>query len=109
MQFFGFGNPIVATVPELDNVGEDFMRAVFRGGPVGQYRVGPNQPRTVFYVVKPTEITPPAEELRPRFMQSNQRSIAAMMAGEDMRDVRNSFEEQFRESVGLEWNEEALQ
>jgi hypothetical protein len=104
----GYGyNPFLGQVPELDNVGEEFMRAVFNG-PIGQYEVASNNPETVYYVVKATEITPAAEELRPRFMQANQRAMTASLAVDDLRAIREGEAKRFEEDIDLQWNEEAL-
>lgn len=100
-------NPIMANVSELDNVGNEFMKAVFTG-PVGEYEVAPNVPKSVYYVVKATEITPAAEELRTRFMQANQRAMAEPLSIDDIRTIRQSSAERFEESIGLEFNQEAL-
>lgn len=100
--------PFIPDVPELDNVGEKFMRAVF-ATPVGQYGVGPNNPETVYYVVKPTDIQPPTEELRTRFMQQDQRRGTTELAFQDASQIYGGWATAFEDRIGLEWNEEALQ
>ncbi len=71
----------MGNVPELDAVGNDFMAAVFEAD-TDQYRVAPNQPERVFYVVKPTQFEPSVDVLRQRFREPrNRAALAAIDAG----------------------------
>jgi hypothetical protein len=108
MVSIGYGyRPFIGSVTELDNVGEDFMRAVFTN-PVGEFNVASNIPKSVFYVTKATEITPSAEQLRLQFMDANQRAASGSLAMDDINAIRQGEAKNFEEEIGLEWNEEAF-
>ncbi|XZE55632.1 hypothetical protein SH139x_001652 [Planctomycetaceae bacterium SH139] len=102
-----FAPPQITNVADLDNVGEAFMRAVFFS-PVGQFDVAANNSESVYYVVKAKTLTPSAEELRPRFMQANQRNPAMGLSNEEVFEIRLGFLDEFEKSVGLEWNEDVM-
>jgi hypothetical protein len=105
----GYGyRPFMAPVTELDRVGQDFMKTVFMG-PIGEYEVAANEPKSVYYVVKATEVTPTAEELRARYMEPNQRASAASLGVDDLGAIRQGENKRFEESSGLEWNQDALE
>src|SRR5690606_24858344 len=91
MNSFGFGmQPFMGNVPELDNVGEAFMRQVFTSE-LDQWGVAPNSPETVFYVVRPTEFSPSTDELHQRFSQLIQRFQASTLAVEEVLQIRDGF------------------
>jgi hypothetical protein len=98
----------MGNVPELDNVGEDFMRQVFNS-PQGEWNVAPNAPQSVFYVVRPVEFSPSTDELYQRFSQMIQRFQASMLAVQEVQGVRDGFYEAVDEKTGLEFNEAAFE
>jgi hypothetical protein len=77
-----FGRGVtMGNVPQLDAVGDDFMAAVFEAEP-GELRVAPNNPRRVFYVVKPIKFEPSIDELQQQFREpNNRRNLVAIDAG----------------------------
>jgi len=108
MTSFGFGmQATMGEVPELDNVGEAFMRQVFNGERE-KWGVAPNAPETVFYVVRPTEFSPSTEELYSRFTQLLQRFQANSLAVEEAIRLRDGYYEAVDKRVGFKWNESAL-
>ncbi len=108
MNSFGFGmQAFMGNVPELDNVGEDFMRQVFTSQQ-GSWGVAPNAPQSVFYVVRPVEFSPSTDELYQRFGQMIQRFQASMLAVQEVVGVRDGFYQAHEKKIGFEWNESAL-
>jgi len=108
MNSFGFGmQAFMGNVPDLDRVGEAFMRQVFTSER-SQWGVAPNSPETVFYVVRPTEFSPSTDELYQRFSQMIQRFQASTLAVEEVVQVRDGFYEALDKRTGFKWNEEAL-
>ncbi|TWT93601.1 hypothetical protein [Neorhodopirellula pilleata] len=99
----GFMQTIVANVPELDAVGERFMREVFTSE-VGTYSVAPNDPESVFYVVKPTEFQPDMATLQEQFRQPQQRFMAQLLGNDDARNIVRGFYESVDERTGFKMN-----
>lgn len=108
MQSLGFGmRAFMGNVPELDRVGEAFMRQVFTSDR-NVWGVAPNMPETVYYVVRPTEFSPSTDELHQRFTQVSQRMQTMSLAVEEAIKIRDGHYEALDERTGFEWNEEAL-
>ncbi len=108
MTSFGFNmRAFMGNVPELDRVGEAFMRQVFTSER-GQWGVAANMPETVYYVVRPTEFSPSTDELHQRFTQLTQRMQTTSLAVEEAIKIRDGHYESLDKKVGFEWNEEAL-
>lgn len=109
MNSFGFGmQAFMGNVPELDQVGEAFMRQVFTSEQ-GHWGAAPNAPETVYYVVRPTEFSPSTDELYQRFAQLIQRLQASTLAVEEVQRIRDSHYEALEKRIGFQWNEAALQ
>ena len=108
MNSFGFGmRAFMGNVPELDRVGEPFMRHVFTSER-GRWGVAPNLPETVYYVVRPTEFSPSTDELHQRFTQLSQRMQTMSLAVEEAIKIRDGHYEALDRRTGFKWNEEAL-
>jgi len=108
MQSLGFGmRAFMGNVPELDRVGEAFMRQVFTSER-NVWSVAPNMPETVYYVVRPFEFSPSTDELHQRFTQVSQRMQTMSLAVEEAIKIRDGHYEALDERTGFEWNEEAL-
>ncbi len=106
MNSFGFGmQPFMGNVPELDNVGEAFMRQVFNSE-LNHWGVAGNAPESVFYVVRPTEFSPSTDELHQRFSQLIQRFQASTLAVEEVLQIRDGFYQALDKRTGFRWNEE---
>ena len=106
MNSFGFGmQPFMGNVPELDSVGEAFMRQVFTSE-LDRWGVAANSPETVFYVVRPTEFSPSTDELHQRFSQLIQRFQASTLAVEEVLQIRDGFYEALDKRTGFRWNED---
>ncbi len=97
--------PMIWNLEKLNRVGNDFMRQVFTQ-PIGEYGVAPNEPKSVFYVVKTTERSPDAETLRAQFMQATERNSVQDMVRQQTFEISQGYQEKFSEELGLEWNEE---
>ena len=109
MNSFGFGmQAFMGNVPELDNVGEDFMRQVFNS-PQGNWGVAPNAPQSVYYVVRPVEFSPSTDELYQRFTQMIQRFQASTLAVQEVVGVRDGFYQALDKKTGFQWNESAME
>lgn len=99
----GFMQTVPAEVPELDAVGDAFMRAVFTTE-VGQYAVAPNDPQSVYYVVTPTEFQPDEERLREQFRQPQQRFMAQLLGSEDARNLIRGYLQSVDTRTGFKLN-----
>ncbi len=86
----GFGQASIGSVPELDPVGDAFMRSVFFTEP-GQWTVATNQRESVIYLVRPVEFQPSIEELRDRFLQPQERMMATFIEAGPMQSIRDGF------------------
>ena len=91
----------IGNVPELDNVGEDFMKAVFTAS-VNEATTALNRTGTVVYVVQPTEFTPSADVLHEQFKQRQNRDsqVIQMLSGGDNATVLNGFFEAVDKEAG---------
>jgi len=97
----GFMQTTVGNVEQLDNVGQAFMRAVFTTE-VGSAAVGPNESRSVFYVIKPTKFQPDIKELQERFKQPQQRFIALLLGNQDVGELVRGFYESVNQRTNFE-------
>ncbi len=108
MTSFGFGmRAFMGSVPELDRVGEAFMRQVFTSER-NVWGVAPNDPETVFYVVRPTEFSPSTDELHQRFTQPAQRFQTNSLAVEEAIKIQQGEVELLDKRTGFKFNDEAL-
>lgn len=92
LQMQGRGGSTIGNVPELDSVGDDFMKSVF-ATEIGGVAVAMNQPKTVVYVIKPVGFEPSFEELQTRFKQPTDRMMAAFFGGNDGDAIVQGFYE----------------
>ncbi|WP_231753484.1 hypothetical protein [Rosistilla carotiformis] len=96
MQGFGL------SVPDLDRVGPDFMKAVFSTSEKA-FGSAANQPQNTFYVFQVKSTSPDLEKLREDFMQPAQRmrlrQFANFQAGQLFRDWYASLESE----MGVTW------
>jgi len=99
----GFMQTVVANVPKLDAVGEQFMREVFTSE-VGSFSVAANDPESVYYVVKPTEFQPEMATLQEQFRQPQQRFMAQLLGNDDARNIVRGFYESVDERTGFKLN-----
>lgn len=100
MNSFGFQGATMGNVPELDSVGNEFMRATFTTE-IEKLAVAPNEPQRVFYVIQPTKFEPTVEELQEQFKQPVNRMMARMVAT-DLNQVLGGFYESVDEKAGFE-------
>ncbi|MGI9468742.1 MAG: hypothetical protein ACR2OA_16610, partial [Rubripirellula sp.] len=91
----------IGNVPDLDNVGEDFMKAVFTAS-LNRATTAANRTGTVVYVVQPTEFTPSAEILHEQFKDPLQRKsqVIQMLSDGDNAAVLNGFFESVDKDAG---------
>ncbi|QDS86536.1 hypothetical protein EC9_07020 [Rosistilla ulvae] len=96
MQGFGL------SVPDLDRVGPDFMKAVFSTSEKA-FGSAANQPENTFYVFQVKSTSPDIEKLRDDFMEPAQRmrlrQFANFQAGQLFRDWYASLESE----MGVTW------
>ena len=91
LNMVGFRQITVGNIPELDSVGDDFMKAAFSTDE-GGFSVAANQPRRVYYVIKPEKLDPSVEELRERFKQPINRMMSGMVGGGANGVIRGYYE-----------------
>ena len=90
----------IGNVPELDSVGEDFMKAVF-SSEVGQANFATNNPKRAVYVVVPTRFDPTLDELKRQFREPFNRQRAAMVAS-GTNEIQAGFQRNVESETGLE-------
>ncbi|WP_372721833.1 hypothetical protein [Novipirellula sp.] len=103
---FGFQGASIGNVPELNSVGEEFMKAVFNSE-VNQYAVAMNMPESVVYVVKPTNFQPSLDELKVLFQNPRDRMMAMLAGGGSTNDVIQGFYESVDERTDFTYDREA--
>jgi hypothetical protein len=86
----GFGNVSIGNVPELDSVGQEFMKAVFNADQ-NETVVAPNDPERVYYVINRTALQPSTVDLRAIFMQQSERFMAMFMSDGTAAKVQEGF------------------
>ncbi|GAA5505546.1 hypothetical protein [Novipirellula caenicola] len=102
---FGFQGASIGNVPELNSVGEEFMKAVFNSE-VGQYAAAMNMPESVAYVVKPTNFQPSMDELKVLFQNPRDRMMAMLAGGGSTNDVIQGFYESVDERTDFSYARE---
>ncbi len=102
MNSFGFGRATIGNVPELDNVSDEFMSAVFATG-VDEVCVAANGPESIVYVVQPTAYQPTTDELQERFKQPMGRNMAMFLSTEDAGAVYQGFYESMDKRTGFNY------
>jgi len=75
------GQPVISEVPQLDRVGDEFMRAVF-GDQRDQWLVAGNAPLNTYYVLRGSDFQPSIEELQKQFRETGRR-LAGTAVGQD--------------------------
>ena len=93
----------MGNVDSLNNVGEDFMKAVFSTAANGT-SMAVNQDGTAVYVIRATAFTPAIEMLREQFKQPNNRQspLIRTVAGGDNNKVLEGFFDSVDEQAGFE-------
>lgn len=104
MSFGQFSQPMITNVPDLDRVGDRFMQEVFAAEP-GEVVVAPNEPATVYYVVKVQRMSPSDEELREQFLQPAQRQMAQPLIRNKAIDIYTSWYRSVEEQLNVQRGE----
>ncbi|RMF44750.1 MAG: hypothetical protein D6753_01840 [Planctomycetota bacterium] len=98
----------LSDVPELTNVGEEFMRRVFAAA-AGDVVVAPNANHDIYYVTRVLEFAPDEEELRQRFqadqVKAGPRQIANDRINRAILDLYNSV----MQEMGVQWETDLSQ
>ena len=81
------------------------MRQVFTQ-PLGQYNAAPNEPGTVYYVVKTTSRSPKPEELYEQFVDAAERNLIQSMVTQETMELSRAYQEKYVEQLGLEWSDD---
>ncbi|MEN6457710.1 MAG: hypothetical protein ABFC63_02165 [Thermoguttaceae bacterium] len=91
----------LSAVDGIPMAGWDFMQEVFRLE-LGQVGVAFNAPKTVAYVIRPSEFTPSYVALRLMF-EKEPYSMYFMAAEKDINDLRRAWFDEVKKSVGFAW------
>ena len=91
----------LSTVEGVQMPGWDFMREVF-SLERGQVSVAFNAPKTIAYVVRPSEFTPSYETLRTEF-ETEPYGMYVMASRKDYDDMREAWLDEIKKSVGFAW------
>ena len=105
MNSFGFQGAFMGNVPELDSVGNDFMKYGIhhRNRQAG---VAANIPQRVIYVVKPTDLQPQIDDLEQIFKQPQERMMALPLGSNEVRAIMQGFYEAVDERTGFSFDED---
>jgi len=93
--------PRLSTVMGVDMAGPDFMRAVFELKQ-GQIGVAMNNPKTIAYVVRVTEINPSEKVLWAQFEVDNYTTYLEVAGAERGRTIQ-AWQKELQHTAGLEW------
>ena len=93
--------PRLSAVSGIDEVGPDFMRAVF-SLPVGGIGIAPDNPQTVFYVVELREYEPGLATLQRSFLADDYRTYARVALPRQQQMVV-SWSNNIKQEAGLKW------
>ena len=89
-------------VNKLDNVGGEFMQAVFTT-PVGDVSIAPNSNYDVFYVFRVVEVSPDDENLQMRFNADPLKSGPRQLAFDESQRLFSSWIQGLEQQLQLEW------
>jgi hypothetical protein len=103
LNMLGFQGVTIGNVPELDSVGNEFMKTVFQTE-VNKYGVALNQPERVVYVVQPRSFQPPTAELQRQFTVEFNRRMAQSVGAGDAERIIQGFYKSLDERTGFESN-----
>ncbi len=99
------GEPKLTEVSGVEQVGNDFMKAVFALQP-GETAVATNEPQTVYYVVQVESQEPPVDELRQEFMTKMASDMAwipyAAVGAEENSGVGPAWLKQVKNEYGFQ-------
>jgi hypothetical protein len=97
-----FGMPSITRVETLDTVGDNFMRGVFAAAD-GQFTAIPNEPQTIYYVVRVVEKTPKNEELYKLFGLVPNQIDSQSLAQAELQMVRREWMPQIEKELDIAW------
>ncbi len=100
---FSRGVPSITFVDRLDTVGDDFMRRVFESSD-GSVLVAPNEPQTIFYVVRVVETLPKTEDLLRLFALLPNQMDWQMLAFMESQRIRMNWWEKTEKDLDLAWD-----
>ena len=98
--------PKTSAVDGLELVGDEFMETVFRLEP-GKVGAAMNAPKTVAYVVRVSEFSPPYEELWKQFLTTNFRIYAPVVQQESNMAVR-AWTQSVMKQADFQWTPEHI-
>jgi hypothetical protein len=93
--------PRISQVEHVEMAGDEFMREVYRLA-VGEIGVAMNHPKTIAYVVQPTETTPSENVLWQMFTGDNYAKYSLAGWG-DLQSTYAAWSDQLHKAAGLEW------
>jgi hypothetical protein len=102
---FGFGEPQLSQVDGVEYAGNDFMRVVFNL-PVGGVGVAPNQPESIFYVVRVLKRSPGDEVMRELFASSSPQRLLeqiGMVAYREHQELDNQWLADLSKEYDVKW------
>ncbi len=98
-------DPRLSKVKGVEAAGEEFMRGVFRLRP-GETGLAWNQPKTVVYVVRLVQYTPPENELWTKFLQTRVEAYVGVARYEWLTTFQ-AWLDDLKAQAGLKWEREA--
>lgn len=102
MNSLGFQGATIGNVPELNSVGDEFMRAVFNAEN-GDAVVAANLPQDVVYVVERENVQPAIQDLKAIFKQPQERMMAMLLGNEDRGELMDGFYRSIDEETGFDY------
>jgi hypothetical protein len=95
------GQPVISEVPELDRVGDEFMRAVF-GDNRDRWQVAGNAPLNTYYVLRGSDFQPGLEELQKQFRETGRRLAGTTVGQDRVSAMYRAWQRSITDRIGLE-------
>jgi hypothetical protein len=97
-----FGMPSLTRVEKLDTVGNDFMSKLFATED-GKFSVIPNEPQSIFYIVRVVEKTPSTDELHKLFGLVPNQIDTQSLAQAELQTVRREWMTKIEKDLDIAW------
>jgi hypothetical protein len=102
------GAPFLSTVEGVESPGEDFMRQVF-STPVGKSTVASNAPKSIYYVVRVTEVIPQGKDLQEMFARTPIQMESRQLGFMENQPIFADWYRQLESEMQVKWADEEAQ
>jgi hypothetical protein len=102
------GAPFLSTVEGVESPGEDFMRQVF-STPVGKSTVASNAPKSIYYVVRVTEVIPQGKDLQELFARTPIQMESRQLGFMENQPIFADWYNQLESEMQVQWAQDETQ